>query len=230
MKKNTALNSRELIRALIHMHNTSQGKIVDAAGLVRQNVSSWLSGRADAITEEKILHLLNTLGIEHGLPRTDMVHRWCVKDVNELASVLATILYPELEVNLLKVHLPSHPGTAILQIQDSFKSTGKETAWIVLYRPALNNSPDPITVKAIGIGSELDVIIDKEQWESWLPPNSIDVKKFHKIADKLANQAMLSAPVSNDQGMEKMIVMYYKALKKMPASEILSKTKLALGL
>lgn len=219
------LSDRELIRALIRLHNTSQGKLVDAAGLVRQNVSSWLTGREDAITGEKKLHLLNTLGVSSGLPRTDMVHRWCVKDIKDVADVLATVTATWLEVSLLNVHIPTHPGSAIVQITD-----GEETAWIILYRSKMDRSPEPITDKLIGCKHSYNLIIDKAQWMLWLPPNPINLKKFNATLNGLVQRAMLAQPFNEEQGMDKMLVLYAQALKKMPPSEILVRTKLALDL
>lgn len=202
MKKSSprkSLSNTELVRTLIRLLNISQGKAVDAAGLTRQNVSTWLTGRESSLTNEKKLHMLSTLGVLYHRLRSDVVHRWCVTSILDVADVLSTVVDPSADVLLWEVDNPALPGSAILRIrQDS------EIAWVILYRPSMDQKPASITPQALGCGQFVcDLSINKDQWESWLPPAQIEIESFKEQMDYLISTSSFPLP-SDDQDVDEL--------------------------
>ena len=168
--------SREVIAALIRLNNISQGKAADLAGLVRPNVSSWLCGRIDALSMEKQLKLFDVLGVSYGRLRPDGVHRWCVREVEEVALVLGEVLDDEerAHAEFWHIHNTRYPGCIVLKV---VKPTG--SVWVVMYRPMMSEPPQPINAESLRFGEDQgEVIIDTETWESWLPPAMLEPVSF----------------------------------------------------
>jgi len=168
--------SREVIAALIRLNNISQGKAADLAGLVRPNVSSWLCGRIDALSMEKQLKLFDVLGVSYGRLRPDGVHRWCVREVEEVALVLGEVLDDEERAyaEFWHIHNTRYPGCIVLKV---VKPAG--SIWVVMYRPMMAEPPQPITAESLRCGIDRgEVIIDSATWESWLPPAVLEPVSF----------------------------------------------------
>jgi transcriptional regulator with XRE-family HTH domain len=175
--------SREVIAALIRLNNISQGKVADLAGLVRPNVSSWLCGRIDALSMEKQLKLFDVLGVSYGRLRHDGVHRWCVREVEEVALVLGEVLDDEerAHAEFWHIHNTRYPGCIVLKV---VKPAG--SIWVVMYRPMMAEPPQPINAESLRLGVDQgDVIIDTETWESWLPPAVLEPISFGTQITKL---------------------------------------------
>ena len=168
--------SREVIAALIRLNNISQGKAADLACLVRPNVSSWLCGRIDALSMEKQLKLFDVLGVSYGRLRSDGVHRWCVREVEEAALVLGEVLDDEerAHAEFWHIHNTRFPGCVVLKVA---KPTG--SIWQMMYRPLMGEPPQPINSESLRCGIDRgEVIIDSATWESWFPPAVLEPMSF----------------------------------------------------
>jgi len=174
--KNRKPAIRELFAALLRLNDISQGKASDLSGLVRQNVSSWYTGRDNAISQQSQLKLLATLGVIYGSLRSDGIHRWCVRDVDDAALVLDAVLNDEVRAHaeFWHVHNSRYPGCLILKV---VKPTG--SIWMMMYRPLMEEPPQPITAESLRCGVDRgEVIIDTKTWESWLPPAVLEPVAF----------------------------------------------------
>jgi len=167
---------RDLFAALLRLNDISQGKTADLSGLVRQNVSSWYTGRDNAISEQSQLKLLATLGVNYGSLRSEGVHRWCVNDVGDAALILGEVLNDEdrAHCEFWHIHNSRYPGCIVLKV---VKPT--ESIWVMLYRPLMGEPPQSITTESLRCGVDRgDVIIDNATWESWLPPAVLEPVSF----------------------------------------------------
>ena len=184
--KNRKPAIRELFAALLRLNDISQGKASDLSGLVRQNVSSWYTGRDNAISQESQLKLLATLGVSYGSLRSEGVHRWCVRDVEDAALILGGVLNDEERTHseFWHIHNSRYPGCIVLKI---VKAT--ESIWVVMYRPLMGEPPQPINAESLRCGVDRgDVIIDNATWESWLPPAVLEPVSFGAQLTKLIDQ------------------------------------------
>jgi len=174
---------RELFAALLRLNDISQGKTADLSGLVRQNVSSWYTGRDNAISEQSQLKLLATLGMNYGSLRSEGIHRWCVNDVGDAALILGEVLNDEdrAHCEFWHIHNSRYPGCIVLKV---VKPT--ECIWVMFYRPLMGEPPQPINVESLRCGVDRgDVIIDNATWESWLPPAVLEHVSFDTQINEL---------------------------------------------
>jgi len=174
--KNRKPSIRELFATLLRLNDISQGKASDLSGLVRQNVSSWYTGRDNAISEQSQLKLLATLGVIYGSLRSDGIHRWCVRDVEDAALVLDAVLNDEVRTHaeFWHVHNSRYPGCIVLKV-----AKPNESVWMMMYRPLMGEPPQPINAESLRCGVDRgDVIIDNATWESWLPPAVLEPVSF----------------------------------------------------
>jgi len=177
---------RDLFAALLRLNDISQGKASDLAGLVRQNVSSWCTGRDNAISQKSQFKLLATLGVNYGSLRSESVHRWCVNDVGDAALVLDAVLNDEerAQAEFWHVHNSLYPACIVLKIT---KQTG--LIWVMMYRPLMAEPPQPINEESLRCGVDRgEVIIDSETWESWLPPAVLEPVSFGIQINSLIDQ------------------------------------------
>ena len=184
--KNRKPAIRELFAALLRLNDISQGKASDLSGLVRQNVSSWYTGRDNAISQKSQLKLLATLGVNYGSLRPDGVHRWCVKEVEDAALVLGSVLNDEERASseFWHIHNSLYVGSIVLKVA---KPTG--SIWVMMYRPMMDAPPQPITAESLRCGIDRgDVIVNNATWESWLPPAVLEPVSFGAQLTKLIDQ------------------------------------------
>jgi len=184
--KKTKPDIRELFAALLRLNDISQGKASDLAGLVRQNVSSWCTGRDNAISQKSQFKLLATLGVSYGSLRSEGVHRWCVNDVGDAALVLDAALNDEerAQAEFWHVHNLLYPGCIVLKIT---KQAG--LIWVMMYRPLMAEPPQPINAESLRCGVDRgEVIIDSATWESWLPPAVLEPISFGTQINSLIDQ------------------------------------------
>ena len=184
--KNRKPTIRELFAALLRLNDISQGKASDLSGLTRQNVSSWCTGRDNAISQKNQFKLLATLGVNYGSLRSESVHRWCVNDVGDAALMLGEALNDEerAQAEYWHVHNLLYPGCIVLKIT---KHTG--LIWVMMYRPLMGEPPQPINEESLRCGVDRgEVIIDSATWESWLPPAVLEPVSFGTQINNLIDQ------------------------------------------
>lgn len=168
---------RELVGALLRLNNISQGKAADRTKLQRQNVSSWYTGRDNAISQESQLRLLETLGILEGSLNSDVIHRWRVKDIEDVAMVLSTTLTDEDRVNaeIWPVKILSQIKCVVLRV-----SRPSETIWVLMSRPPMAEKPKPIDAVSLKFGTDMyEVVIDNATLDSWLNTEVLDPVAFN---------------------------------------------------
>jgi len=184
--KNIKMTSRELMAALIRLNNISQGKTADLAGVLRPNLSNWSTGRDNALSIEKQLKLFDVLGVSYGRLCPDVVHRWCVREVEEVALVLGEVLddAERAHCEFWPIQNFRYPGCIVLRISRSSK-----WIWVVMYRPLMAEPPQPINAESLRCGIELrEVIVDNGTWESWLPPAVLEPVSFGSQINSLIDQ------------------------------------------
>jgi len=147
--KNRKPTIRELFSALLRLNDISQGKASDLSGLTRQNVSSWCTGRDNAISQKSQLKLLATLGVSYGSLRSESVYRWCVNDVGDAALVLDGVLNEEerAQAEFWHVHNLLYPGCIVLKITKQTR-----LIWVMMYRPLMAEPPQPIKEESLRCG------------------------------------------------------------------------------
>jgi len=184
--KNRKPTIRELFSALLRLNDISQGKASDLSGLTRQNVSSWCTGRDNAISQKSQLKLLATLGVSYGSLRSESVYRWCVNDVGDAALVLDGVLNEEerAQAEFWHVHNLLYPGCIVLKITKQTR-----LIWVMMYRPLMAEPPQPIKEESLRCGVDRgEVIIDSATWESWLPPAVLEPISFGTQINSLIDQ------------------------------------------
>lgn len=67
---------RPLAVALVRLRGETLGRIAEATGIRTANLSVWLRGKEQVISEKRLVGLLHYLGIEGGQLRSDMLHLW----------------------------------------------------------------------------------------------------------------------------------------------------------
>jgi len=87
---------RLLAAALVRLRGETLGHIAKATGIRTANLSVWLRGKEQVISEKRLTKLLHYLGVEGGRLRTDMLHLWQDNGaLDDCRMVLAAFLEPD---------------------------------------------------------------------------------------------------------------------------------------
>lgn len=184
--------THDLANKLIRLNNLSQAKAAKRAGLAQQNTSRWLAGQPKALSEANQLLLLDALGVRYTTLRSDGVHQWCVRNIEDAAQVLNEALNEEdrTNVEIWHLHNSRHIGCVVLKVARS-----NETIWVLVYRPLMAERPEPINADSLKCGKDMgDVIVDNATWESWLPPAVLESATFGDQITKLISQFPFRLP------------------------------------
>lgn len=125
----------QLAAALIRLRADTLNAIAAATGIRAANLSVWLRGKEQVISDKRIVSLLHHLGIEGGRLRSDLLHQWSDGGMlNDLKIVLDALLDPEAPMVLYQDRYPALKKIRFLQ--------AGEILVRVEIKPGLSNARD----------------------------------------------------------------------------------------
>lgn len=107
----SALSSEQLpilAGALLRLRGLTLAAVFDATGIRAANLSAWLKGKPQVISEARVTALLYHLGVQGGQLRSDMVHTW--SDQGEWAHLRSVFNLLQEPVAPRCLFLDEHPG------------------------------------------------------------------------------------------------------------------------
>ena len=140
-KETTEVRLHRLSTLLIELCGKTQSEIARLAGISRQNLNSFLTGRIPrAISEDKKLILLDTLGVRFGRLKAGAPHQWVVKD----PAVMIAALF---DLHLKVVDVTRTDDTDYKMVVTDDYSTKEIT--IGIKRPLKASPYEPLSVELI---------------------------------------------------------------------------------
>ena len=79
------IDAPTLAAALLRLRGETLAQLSRSTGIKPANLSVWLRGAPQVISEKRVVMLLNELGVQGGQLRTDTVHQW--RDDGDLADL-----------------------------------------------------------------------------------------------------------------------------------------------
>lgn len=130
MTKLSADQAPSLAAALLTLRKQTMSNLSKQTGVQLANLSVWLRGSKQVISDVRVALLLDTLGVRGDKLRTDIVHEWVVVgNVNELKTALNLLLDPISKAtivchhdasgdaqNLVFLEIPSHSKSAFIKL------------------------------------------------------------------------------------------------------------------
>ena len=110
----------QLAAALLRLRGETLAQLSRATNIKPANLSVWMRGAQQVISERRVVMLLNELGVQGGQLRSDIVHHW--RDTGDLADlryVLRLLVSdPEAKQSIVYQELPSgFEMVVLLQIE-----------------------------------------------------------------------------------------------------------------
>lgn len=126
---------------LVELSGKTQSEIAGMCSISRQNLNSFLTSRNPrAISEDKKLILLDTLGVRFGRLKAGVLHRWVVKEPDSMISAL-------IELHLKVVDVTRIDDTAYKMVVTDDYSTKEIT--IEIKRPLKASPYESLSVEMI---------------------------------------------------------------------------------
>lgn len=131
----------EVAAALTRLRGETLGRLSVATGIKTANLSVWLRGRDQVISEKRIVAIMHHLGLKGNSLRHDVIHKWVASgSIKDIKTVFEFCLSPTQKQNSLilqgdDIGLASHN---IMQIRN-----GENTVYIVV---TLEPTPSEIPV------------------------------------------------------------------------------------
>ena len=82
---------RKLVKCLLELKRVSGSKLATLLGYRRQNVNRWLAGYPGALSFDRKLALLDTLGVRDGCLKPATSHYWFTRDHKKIIYVLRSL-------------------------------------------------------------------------------------------------------------------------------------------
>ena len=161
--------------ALINLRGDTLGSISKATDIRVANLSVWLRGKEQVISQKRVVSLLDHLGVRGGKLRSDILHQWVVKGaLDDLQKVLDALLEPEERAEFL---ILAEKRTAYPQISFVGLPSSVGHAWArVTLETGLLSEPK-LTPRELGYGQ----ILVTETDLSGLPAD--DINCLNEISD-----------------------------------------------
>lgn len=137
----------QLASALLRLRGETLAQLSRSTGIKPANLSVWLRGAQQVISERRVVMLLNELGVQGGQLRSDIVHHWRdAGDLEDLRYVLGflvsaseakqSVVYQEQPsgfelVFLLEVNTLTSPAMVFVTTAPSLTDRGLVTAALV---------------------------------------------------------------------------------------------------
>jgi len=155
------LDQRQLIAALIRLHDVHKGHVAQAAEVNSSNFVNWLKGDNPRmyVAEDAQMRVLQSLGVTYGELTNTRMHHWSVRDnIEDVRQVLITLAKPRLaeaELYAPDAFFSVDPNEAWLLERNYdvvIRLPGDNApVWILITRPLMGSRPPEITGKLLGI-------------------------------------------------------------------------------
>lgn len=161
--------------ALINLRGDTLGSISKATDIRVANLSVWLRGKEQVISQKRVVALLDHLGVRGGKLRSDILHQWVVKGaLDDLQKVLDALLGGDerAEFLILAEKSSAYPQISFVGLPSS---VGHAWARVTLETGLL--SEPKLTPRELGYGQ----LLITETNLSGLPADDIDC--LNEISD-----------------------------------------------
>ncbi len=178
---------RDIAIDLIELTGLSQRDVATRAGVHRPNLTTWLSGKAQQLSEGNQLAVLNVLGWHYGRLATEYVHRWWVGEGCEAA---ARLLLEEANAGA-KIGVVCAEGCSAAQGASAvlIADANQVQRFVMIRRPLAAHPPIPAAIDAqiLGVGTTLKAtwLVDAWQW------GEAERDPFPDVLDTLPDAAFL---------------------------------------
>lgn len=157
---------RDIAVDLIELTGLSQRDVATRAGVHRPNLTTWLSGKAQQLSEANQLAVLNALGWQYGRLAAERLHFWWVgHDFSAASRVLRAEAEAGAKIGIVRAEdWEDAQGAAAVLIAD-----GRHVQrLVVICRPLAVQPPQPpeVNASALGVGITLRDrwAVDRARW------------------------------------------------------------------
>lgn len=178
---------RDIAIDLIELTGLSQRDVATRAGVHRPNLSTWLSGKAQQLSEGNQLAVLNALGWHYGRLASEYVHRWWVGErCDAAARLLLEEAHAGAKIGVVRAEGCSEAqGASAVLIADG----NRVQRLVMIRRPLAADAPIPATIDAqvLGVGTTLNATWPVDAWQ-W---GEVERDPFPDVLDTLPDAAFL---------------------------------------
>jgi hypothetical protein len=174
-----------LASALIHMRSETLTSISKTTGIRAPNLSVWLRGKSQVISEARIAKLLYHLGVQGTELRKDLVHSWMLRGGLENLSTVLTALVAEPQRNSTRTYIDESEGFTQQRLLLIPHSDGGHIAIRLAVEPGVGQSPN-VATENLGFPKELLIPCEFSD----LPDDPLELGKY--LADCSGSKAGLS--------------------------------------
>lgn len=183
----TMSNAAAIASVLIKLRCETLGSISSATDIRSANLSVWLRGKEQVISQQRVTKLLDYLGIGSGKLAPTQIHSWRLQGESQsLNTVLNCLLTDEERAKSIVL---ANGRDGFLQTKYLGVWQKKEWVWVCLIiESGLTRAPD-VSAKALGFKQELILSVDLTKLPS---TESTSVKET-------LEKAILDATATNDE-------------------------------
>ncbi len=174
-----------LASALIQLRSETLTSISKATGIRAPNLSVWLRGKSQVISEPRIVKLLYHLGIQGAELRKDIVHSWLLRGgLENLTTVLAALVAAP-QKKSTRTYIDETEGFTQQRLILIPHSEGGHIAVRLAAEPGLGQSPHVVT-ENLGFPKELLIPCVLSN----LPDDLVELAKY--LAERSSSKTGLS--------------------------------------
>lgn len=134
-----------LASALIQLRNETLTSISKATGIRAPNLSVWLRGKSQVISEARITKLLYHLGVQGAELRKDIVHSWLLRGGLENLTTALAALVADPQKNCIRTYIDNSEGFTQQRLLLIPHSDGGYIAIRLAVEPGVGQSPNMAT-------------------------------------------------------------------------------------
>lgn len=140
----------KIATTLINLRSETLASISKATGIRTANLSVWLRGREQVISQRRVVELMHHLGIKGFELRTDMIHQWSARgNIAGIKQILSTTLTQAQKETFMIIEDDSSGLSSYRLLQ--FKNN-EEPGWIaVKLEPSIDGNPS-LNPSTLGFG------------------------------------------------------------------------------
>lgn len=148
----------KIATTLIKLRGETLASISKATGIRTANLSVWLRGREQVISQRRVVELMHHLGIKGSELRTDIIHQWSTRgNIDDLKQILSATLNQTQKENFLIIEDDSI-GLSINRLLQ-FENNEKFGWILVKLEPSIDGSPD-LNPSTLGFGKIVETSFD----------------------------------------------------------------------
>jgi hypothetical protein len=186
-----------LVAALMRLREETLAKVFQATGIRGANLSVWLKGKPQVISDRRVATLLDYLGVRQGRLRADVLHRWAIAEsVGDLKTVLEMVVTGGDREHLVIYRDMNRDPEAIAALE--VPNTPIPTFVLLSAAPTLSGPPR-ISADDIGFGNDVESPI----WLRVLPTkspgefaNAISAMRPESIAPTYLSESEIASAVA----------------------------------